>query len=253
MIREDQSMTYRTIQYRKNRNHRGSSLITVLVVITVLMVIVLSVLAVSYQYFMTQANDMYEQKCRESAYSLSQELKNEIIGKKYNQYQEQAESNNELWLYLRETIAQENNSSAENVWPYYDNSEEKKTLDGENYDYDINAWKKAASLEEAKRYFKLQPVNSGDDVLNGELPLTSVCMYWEPWKYTNSVSGIRLHVIVTSQMGDYTYTIRDVYHLETDTYAEPDANYLAVVSGSSNGTAQIFKYQRWEWVYDGEE
>ncbi len=242
-----------TIQYRRGLNHRGSSLITVLVVITVLMVIVLSVLAVSYQYFMSQNNEMYEQKCRETAYSLSQELKSEIVGKKYNGYAEQAASNNELWLYLRETIAQENTVAGENVWPYYDSGNELKALDSESFTYDLSTWKKAAGLAEAKRYFKLQPVSTGDDLLNEELPVTSVCMYWEPGKYTNSVSEIRLHIIVTTQMGDYTYTIRDVYHLVTDAYTDEDADNTTLVAGSVSSGAQIYKYQRWEWVYDGEE
>lgn len=243
----------RTIIYRKIRNHRGSSLITVLVVITVLMVIVLSVLAVSYQYFMTQATDMYEQKCRETAYSLSQELKGEIVGKKYNGYEEQAASTNELWMYLRETIAQDDDSTAVNVWPYYDDSGERKTNDSEDYIYDLNKWKKASGLAEAKRYFNLKPTSTGDDLLNEELPLTSVCMYWEPGKYTNSVSGIRLHVIVSCQMGDYIYTIRDVYHLETDAYVDPEADNTTYVHGIVNPLTEIYKYQRWEWCYDGEE
>lgn len=239
-----------TIQYIRNQNHRGSSLITVLVVITVLMVIVLSVLAVSYQYYMTQVNDMYEEKCEETAYSLARELRGEIAGKKYDTYQLQENSKNELWTYLRGTIAQ--SQSTDNAWPYYDDAQERSVLDSENFQYDIETWRKADSLADAKRYFKLQPTNSGDSLLNEELPATSVCMYWTPGKYTNSVSGLRLHVIVTCQMGDYSYTIRDIYSLSVDAYTGSETDYVTMVHCNDTNT-EIYKFQEWKWDYEGEE
>ena len=242
----------RTTAYKHESNH-GSALITVLVVLTVLMVIVLSVLSISYQYFMEEVNGMYEQKCQETTYSLAQELKSEIAGKKYNSYEEQESSNNELWKYLRETIAQ--NADTSNAWPYYEagTTERKESSAADGFVYDIDSWKAAGSLEEARRYFKIEPTSSGNTVLNEELPITSVCMYWEPGKYTDRVDGIRLHVAVTCQMGDYSYTIRDVYKLGTEAYMNSDPDQSVKVNGRANPDTMIYKNEEWEWSYEGEE
>ena len=242
-------MRKRNMQIKYSHN-QGSALITVLVVVTVLMIIVLSVLSISYEYFMTESTDMYKQKCQDTVQSLSKELRSEIAGAKYSNYEEQKVSSNELWLYLRENIAQEN-------WPYYQVSDSDwKKYSGSNdpYEYDSSTWKQASGLQAAKRYFDLLPEDAESEVLKEELPITTICLYWEPGTYSDRVADIKLHVETTCKMGDYSYTIREVYKLKTDTYAGvPVSEQQETVEANTVPGEMIYKNQKWEWEYAGEE
>ena len=224
--------------------HEGASLITVLAIIAVLMSIVLSVLAISYQYLTLRAGDVNREKCEEAASTLAEELQKEITGVHFTTYDQQIATKNEIWLYLRENVAQES-------WPYLAREEAGTAYVGTDpFVWDMDDLTEAADTKAARRYFSLEPTAEATEELKSEMPITTVCMYWTPGKYTDRVTGTKLYVEITAEIGDDAYTITDVYDLETDSYSTTGDTTKVTAQTNAN---TIYKDQKWDWVYQGEK
>ena len=234
-----------------HKENKGSSMITVLVVVTVLMAIVLSVLQISYRYFVTENGDVYRQKAREAAQSLSVEIKEELTKctDTVNNFDQQQDQTTELWKFIRYNLGRGD-------WKYYETEEVTRNNfigDSDKFSYyDVDSFKSTVT-EGTEKVFTLQAKTAEPpadlSMVKEELPELTVTLTWKPGKYSNNLSGTRLYVKTECKMGDYTYNVTDTFRLETGEYPIEAGDELNKTVTVEEGV-DIYKYHRWKWVYE---
>lgn len=205
----------------RNQN-KGSAMIVAIAASLITMVLSLSLLLLSYSVFFSATKENSKMQCKEMAYSISQELQNEITVN-FNDYEEQRlafeAGKNPLWFFVRYHIWQGND------WPYFneDESQHSRSL--------------------AYRYFKLKSANND---INQCADLILVTMYWDGSEDAQSAlskEGTVLHVKVEVFKGDAYFANNMSFSLEITGYEDvPDGTV------DKNGDSLITAAEKWKWV-----
>lgn len=183
----------------KNRN-AGAAMVVAIIVSVVMMVFCLSLLLVSYSLFSTTMKDNVYQQCKSMAESLSLELEKELSLNDVSSIEDmEALLNNPtgssdlFWLYLRFNLCQDN-------WPY------------------LNAEESGHDAESAYRYFTLDYTIPGGTDYNPGCE-AEVCIYWDSSAAQVAATNddTTVHVLVTVDKGDSTYSVESVYTLNVST------------------------------------
>lgn len=205
----------------RNQN-KGSAMIVAIAASLITMVLSLSLLLLSYSVFFSATREASKMQCKEMAYSISQELQNEITVN-FNDYEEQRlafeSGKNPLWFFVRYHIWQGND------WPYF-NADESQHSSSLSY-----------------RYFKLRSAGNEIDQCADQILVT---MYWDGSEDTQSSGakdGTVLHIRVEVFKGDEYFANNMSFSLEvTDYEGVPDGTV------DKNGDSLIVATEKWKWV-----
>ena len=220
-------------------NNKGTAMMVAIIVIAVVMIFTFSLMLVTYTLYASQSKKAASLRNKEAANSLSLAIREELQSP-------EAYKNSALWRYLRCNIYQ----SA--TWPYY-----KKDVENHTSEY-------------AFRYFDLKKnANYNIDGFPGSIKL---CMYWCIPEDTvvsddeelsqlaiNRKKDSYLFIEVICNTGGQTYSIKDKYKMQINSFAEnnPDhENEKNIISSLEADTKynpmrlNINENEKWEFIYE---
>lgn len=158
----------------KKRNNRGAAMIAVLCIMAIFLTLCLSMLLTSSVLLQNAQNRLYEEQCKISALSMSQELQREI-----------EDSSSSFYGFLQDAIAVD----AAAKWPYLNGGE-------------LNHGENAPGVVRRFGVSGADPQGAG---------AVSALMFWE-FEHGGDVSDIFLHVEVTAEKNGEKYTIVSIYN-----------------------------------------
>lgn len=186
----------------KKLDNRGSAMIVSIVVSVVVMAFCLSLLLVAYSLYVSTAKETKFEQCKDITESFSKYITDEITKPVYldiNEMFNDMDSKNVIWFYLRYNLLQAN-------WPKY--------IRDDSTDEDEN---------KAYRYIK---INSSDknNTFSKYASCLSVCFYYEDDYVSDDgkEENYTLHVIVSCNYGDTSYSVENIFNLNITDFEIPD-------------------------------
>lgn len=207
---------------KKMYEKKGSALIIAIIIMMVTMMLAFALLLISFSLHSTANRQNDLEQCKEIAQSLSVEIENEIVGVRFEEYEQQraaSEANRyPLWFYLRYNLGQTD-------WPYL--ADEKGHTKSYAYRY-FNIFEEDEELK----------IDAVDDI--------SILMYYE--RVDENLKGeLDLTIQVICTKGKQKCVVKTLYSVSRDeVYEDVESEETEILSPVNPGKCNINLKEKWE-------